>query len=247
MTISYLLAIDSGNSFLKWGVHDGKNWLIQDKVAQSNLLSLKEIWSQIPEPASIIISCVAHKLLREKLSLLLSYWPIEPRWISALPRQCGVSNGYVNPFQLGSDRWAALVAAWSIQQQSCLVINVGTAMTIDALSIEGKFIGGIILPGQQLMFESLESNTQLDSFQNGCYEDFPCNSSNAIYNGVIHSLIGAMERMHFLLSQYSNQSVGNCIISGGGSTLLLPYIKLPYQAINNLVLEGLKIIASDTQ
>lgn len=247
MTISYLLAIDSGNSFLKWGVHDGKHWLIQDKVAQSNILLLKEIWSQIPEPSSIIISCVAHKLLRDKLSLLLSCWPIEPHWISALPRQCGVSNGYVDPFQLGSDRWAALVAVWAIQQQSCLVINVGTAMTIDALSVEGEFIGGIILPGQQLMFESLEVNTQLNSFQNGCYANFPCNSSNAIYNGVIHGLIGAIERMHFLLTQYAGQSVGKCVISGGGSTTLLPYINLPYRAINNLVLDGLKVIAYDSQ
>ena len=243
----YLLAIDSGNSFLKWGIHDGNQWLTQDKVSQDDILLLKDSWSHIPSPTSIIVSCVTHTILRDKLSLLLSIWPIEPRWISALPRQCGVSNGYTDPYQLGSDRWAALVAAWAIQRQSCLVINVGTAMTGDALSVPGKFIGGIILPGQQLMFKSLKANTQLDSFQNGCYEDFPSNSGNAIYNGVLHSLIGAIERMYSLLSLHADQPLGNCIISGGGAVMLLPYIKLPSMIIDNLVLEGLMIIASDTQ
>src|SRR5665811_873452 len=80
-------------------------------------------------------------------------------FIVAREMQCGVRNGYSNAGQLGSDRWAALIAAWHLVRGKCLVVNCGTAITIDTLSEEGKFLGGLILPGVDLMRRSLVAAT----------------------------------------------------------------------------------------
>jgi type III pantothenate kinase len=161
---------------------------------------------------------------------------------------CGVTNSYLNPSQLGSDRWAALVAAWHIYRDACLVIIAGTAVTIDVLSRCGKFLGGIILPSKYLMLQSLHAGTQLNGTKLGIYEDFPVNTSDAIQTGVLHCLIGAIERMYqvFCKRVHLTTDSVNCIISGGGASSLIPYIKLPLLVIDNLVLEGLVIIAEDT-
>ncbi|MEK7302238.1 MAG: type III pantothenate kinase [Pseudomonadota bacterium] len=245
--MSYLLAIDSGNSYVKWGLHDGNQWLKQGKVFYDTVGSLEKEFIDLPVPTSIVISHVARAVTRNELNRLISIWPItKPQWITTHTSQCGVSNGYSNSNQLGSDRWAALIAAWKIQCRACLVINVGTAVTVDVLSESGKFLGGIILPGIHLMLKSLQAGTQLINVEMGDYEDFPVNTNDAIQSGVMQCLLGAIDRMYNLLLLQQDHSVGNCIISGGGASILVPFIKFPINVVDNLVLEGLVIIAADT-
>lgn len=242
----YLLAIDSGNSFVKWGLHNGNQWVKHGKVFYDNVFTLEKDFIDLPEPTSIIISHVARAITRNQLCKLISIWPIKPQWITAHSLQCGVSNGYWDPNQLGCDRWAALIAAWRIQHHACLVINVGTAMTIDVLSESGKFLGGVILPGAHLMLESLQLGTQLINIETGNYKDFPVNTNDAIQSGVMQCLLGAIERMYNLLSLQLDHPVESCIIGGGGALMLMPFIKFPIKVIDNLVLEGLVIIADDS-
>lgn len=242
--MSYLLAIDSGNSYVKWGLHNGNQWIKQGKVFYDNVSSLEKEFIVLPKPTSIVISHVAREITRDKLNRLISIWPIKPQWITAQMFQCGVSNGYSDPNQLGGDRWAALIAAWKSQHHACLVINVGTAMTIDVLSDSGKFLGGIILPGAYLMLKSLQSGTQIINAESGNYEDFPMNTNDAIQSGVIQCLVGAIERMYNLLSIQLDHPVECCIISGGGATILKPFVVFPIKVIDNLVLEGLVIISN---
>jgi len=242
-----LLTIDIGNSFIKWGLHNGTRWLIQDKVATDTVSLLKQQWDSLSEqPNSIIISHVASQSVIEQLSGLLSVWPVSPQWIKALPFQCGVHNGYADPYQLGCDRWAALIAARKLQKQSCLVINVGTTITVDALSASGKFIGGIILPGPNLMLCSLKTNTEKLCDDVGSYQNFPTNTISATYSGVIQSAVGSIERMRHLFFEHLGDEPF-CIISGGGAHVLLPFINFPLKVVENLVLEGLVVIAATSE
>jgi len=245
--VHILLVIDSGNSFIKWGIHDGTQWLIQNKVANNDFSSLQTQWDDLTvQPSAIMISHVANQFVRDKLFNLLSFWSVSPHWVKALSSQCNVYNGYTDPSQLGCDRWVALIAARHLLQQSCLVINVGTAMTVDALSDSGRFLGGIILPGVNLMLRSLKENTaQLDDTA-GSYQDFPSNTNNAIFSGAVQSALGSIERMRQLLSEQLGYPLKNCIISGGGAHILLPYINFPVRIIDNIVLEGLVIIAAES-
>ena len=241
----YLLAIDSGNTAIKWGLHNGSIWYAQGVIAQNQRVLLKQIWQQLPTPSSIIVSNVAGPNAEAALLNFFVNWKAKAQWISAAASQCGVRNNYSIPKQLGSDRWAALIAVWSMKRQGGLIVNVGTAMTVDALSDQGEFLGGIILPGFDLMKQTLAKQTALLTSTEGCFQNFPSTTPNAIHSGVIHALTGAIDHMHTLLSDNLGRNTLDCIISGGGAALLLPHIRIPTIIVDNLVLEGLKIIAQE--
>ena len=84
----------------------------------------------------------------------------QPYWVIPKEAQCGVKNGYRNPAQLGSDRWAALIGARALHgARPVLVVCCGTATTIDLLTAQGQFAGGCILPGVGTMLRSLHEKT----------------------------------------------------------------------------------------
>lgn len=243
-TSSLLLVIDSGNTAIKWGLHNGDQWLMQGSVLQSERLSLAQVWEALPSPASILITNVAGSQVADDLSVLLQRWSIRPRWITAQASQCGITNHYTNPVQLGCDRWVALIAAWHKIRQACLVVDVGTAMTVDALSSTGEFLGGIIVPGPDILKGALTAcaNTPTTSAL-GYFQDFPVNTDNALHSGMIQALVGAVKRMYNLLVSHSQKATVEIIITGGGAMLLDKHIDIPHQITDNLVLEGLVIIA----
>lgn len=243
--MKYILTIDSGNTFIKWGLHDQCNWISQGRVKQSESASLAQAWKNLPEPASILIANVAGDAVHKNLDALCSAWKTKPRWIIPVRQQCGVRNFYTNPSQLGSDRWAALIAAWNQQLQASLVINIGTAMTVDALSDSGGFLGGIIVPGPDLMFKALSSHTEIPCSKRGGFDQLPACTADAIFSGVIQSLVGSIERMNQILCMRLGYSKQNCILSGGASSLILPYLGIRAKVVDNLVLEGLLLIAND--
>lgn len=246
--MTYLLAIDSGNTRIKWGLHDGRGWLKQGAVAQSKsapLALLEQEWQGLPEPARIVVSNVAGQPAEVALSGLFSSWQAAPQWISASAFQCGVRNYYADPSQLGSDRWAVLIAAWGQLRQGCLVVSVGTAMTVDALSDTGEFLGGIIVPGHDLMQQALVANTAALKLGEGAFRDYPDNTADAIASGATQALAGAVERMSASLAATLGH-VPDCIVSGGAAQLLQPRLNLNARVVDNLVLEGLVLIAAES-
>lgn len=243
--MAYLLAIDSGNTRIKWGLHDGRIWLKQGAVAQGGSALLQREWQNLPEPVCIMVSNVASVQTQADLSGLFSRWAAEPQWVAASAYQCGVRNYYADPAQLGSDRWAALITAWGLQRQGCLVVNAGTAMTVDTLSDTGEFLGGIIVPGLDLMQKALAANTVLPEFEKGEFRDYPDSTADAISSGALQALAGAVERMHTLLAVTLGHAP-DCIISGGAAALLLARLNIPARIVDNLVLEGLVKIAEES-
>lgn len=243
--MTYLLAVDSGNTRIKWGLHDGHGWLQQGVVAQSGSALLGQEWQSLPEPARIMVSNVAGEQTKTELARLFSRWEAKPQWVAASAYQCGVRNYYADPAQLGSDRWAALVAAWRLQRQGCLVVNAGTAMTVDALSDTGEFLGGIIVPGLELMQKALTANTASLKLGAGEFRDYPDSTADAIYSGGVQALAGAVERMVILLTATLGHAP-DCIMSGGAAPLLLARLNIPARIADNLVLEGLVAIAEET-
>jgi type III pantothenate kinase len=242
--MTYLLAVDSGNTRIKWGLHDGHGWLQQGVMAQSGGALLRQAWQDLPEPTRIMVSNVAGEQTKTELLELCSRWEVEPQWAVASAYQCGVRNYYADPAQLGSDRWAALIAAWRSQRQGCLVVNAGTAMTVDALSDTGEFLGGIIVPGLELMQKALTANTASLKLGAGEFRDYPDSTADAIYSGGVQALAGAVERMVILLTATLGHAP-DCIVSGGAAPLLLAQLNTPARMVDNLVLEGLVAIAEE--
>ena len=242
----YTLAIDSGNSHIKWGFYADDVMIINNCVSSTESSILKCAFMQLPEPDVVIISHVSKVNIKSLIAEIMSNWASSVCWLRPAAYQCGVRNGYVNPLQLGSDRWAALIAAWNLYHKSCLVINVGTAMTIDAISNNGEHLGGIILPSSYLMTKCLVQNTNLHEIEDATFVPFATNTQDAMYSGVILALLGAIDRMYYLLTRRGSDTDDcKCIISGGGAHVIIPYLRHTFEFVNCLVLNGLLLIANE--
>jgi type III pantothenate kinase len=212
---------------------------------RDGLALLDKEWEDMEEPAQIMVSHVGGTGVAEELSRLFFRWQTRPQWITAVAYQCGVRNYYAEPSQLGCDRWAALIAAWELQRQGCLVIDAGTAMTVDALSDTGEFLGGIITPGLALMQKALVENTASLEQGNGKFCEYPDRTEDAMYTGALHAMAGAVDRMAVILSATLGR-VPHCILSGGAAQQLQAQLDVTTEVIDNLVLDGLRIIAGET-
>ena len=236
-----ILAIDAGNSRIKWGMHNGA-WLSLGTAAHAEISSLSDAWQNLPAPDCIVIANVAGEKIGSALLQLIHDFHARVHWISACDFQCGLRNSYAIPSQLGVDRWAAAIAAWHLFHEECVVVNAGTAVTVDALSAQGVFLGGLIIPGISLMRESLAKNTGGLKLERGEFKPFPANTADAIESGVVQALCGAIEGMRSVLRA---GKAPQCLLSGGSAKDLQPHLNPPAKVLDNLVLEGLVIIAAE--
>ncbi len=245
-----ILAIDAGNSRVKWGWlepdgADGRRWA---SIATVSLIEFAAASDHVnpfsvthEDPERIIISNVAGDGAHQLLVNWTSIFDVEPIWLHAESERCGVKNGYEHPEVLGADRWAALIAARALHHGAALVVNAGTATTVDMLTADGLFVGGAILPGVELMRFVLHEHTGRLPMADGAYRDAPRNTLDAIETGCRHAQAGAVERMYRVFRDVAPAPL--CIVAGGAGRALVDQLTMPRRYVENLVLDGLAHIA----
>ena len=146
------LLVDLGNSRIKWAYAGPQRWEVGGETIPAEGFSalLDRLWGQAAAPERVVVSSV-HGPQRERLlhDWLARRWALEPQFIRAQAQQLGVTNRYRDPAALGADRWAVLIAARQASLAAQCVVDCGTAVTIDALSADGEFLGGVILAAAQ--------------------------------------------------------------------------------------------------
>ena len=240
-----LLLVDAGNTRIKWALADHGaapgHWRASGAVANADLNHLPEVWRDA-YIAKVIVSNVAGQRLRDQLQLMLP--PVPVVWFASVAELAGLRNSYRNPAQLGCDRFAAALGARALAPGMPLVVaTCGTATTIDAVSPDGVFVGGMILPGLGLMAASLATNTaQLPqvSAAGALPPPFADNTSDAIRSGCLTAQAGAIERASRL------HGSALCLISGGAAPHIAPALSIPHRLIDNIVLVGLHAAATST-
>jgi type III pantothenate kinase len=249
------LAIDIGNTRLKWALYDdAQPGALMQRSGAVFLETIDQLaeqeWRGLPAPTSMIGSNVAGDAVRRRVEEQLELWDIDPRWIVPGAQGAGVTNGYDYPTRLGADRWAALVGArWHVLQRRAsrpaLVVMVGTAVTVDSLDAEGNFLGGLILPGFGLMLRALEQGTSGLRVPTGEVVDFPTNTSDALMSGGAHALAGAIERIHRRLVQRSGGDLPLCLMTGGAAVKMAPITELAFETIDSLIFDGLLALQTE--
>lgn len=239
-----LLAVDAGNTRIKWGLRRGEAWVAHGSVASAEAAGLAQTWAALAErPQRVIVSNVAGRAVGEAIAMALTVLGAARLPFSSVREQAGVVNRYDLPEQLGSDRWAALIAARSRVRGACLVVNAGTAIVVDALMPSGEFIGGIIAPGVDLMVDTLARRVESLRVSAGGYRDFPRNTPDALATGAVEAAAGAIEGMAAKLESLAGAAPA-IVLSGGAAARLLPHVRRPVQQVDTLVLDGLVIAAA---
>ena len=242
------LAVDVGNTRLKWALYEaplpGAAMEAHGAVFLEAIDDLAEgPWRDLPTPTSMLGSIVAGEGIRRRTEAQLEVWDVEPRWVVTSASACGVVNGYDHPTRLGVDRWVALIGARHRilargPARPALVVMVGTAVTVDAIDTEGRFLGGLILPGFGLMLRALEMGTAGLKAPTGEAVEFPTNTSDALMSGGADAIAGAVERMHRKLRKRSGQEPA-VIMSGGAAVKLESISDLRLETVETLIFDGL--------
>jgi len=235
-----VLAVDVGNTRIKWGLWDGR-WVQQDAVPTADVHRLGAAWQGLPHLGRVIACSVAGGQVGDWLDAWALAHGMSVHWVTSAHEQCGVRNLYQDPSKLGADRWAALIAARELVTGAALAVVAGTAVTINALSSDGEFLGGLILPGLDMMADALTRGTAGLPQTHGEFASFPQNTADAIASGAIQSVCGAIERMRGALAARGAEP--HILLSGGAAETLSAHLGRPSLIVPNLVLEGLRVIA----
>jgi type III pantothenate kinase len=246
-----LLVIDIGNTRTKWAFADDAGELSATEIClNSNIDKAHFITKQV---SKVLISNVAGEAIVQQITQILS--PLPVHLIAAKAQACGVTNQYENT--LGADRWAAIVAAWQLTKHATVVVNAGTAITIDAIAQNKKqakeavFIGGTIQPGLQLMHAALSQNTAQLNVQEGRFAEYPQNTPDAIEAGCLNAAVGAIHLMLKRLEKHSGW-LPKLVISGGDAHKIAQALNpqglnlgAKQVIIENLVLRGLVLLEKE--
>jgi len=247
------LAIDIGNTRLKWALYQAPRpgAMVQAHGAEflENIDRLSDTaWTGLPAPDRMLGCAVATDAVKRRVEEQMeALWACPAPWVVAPHAHAGVINGYDHPSRLGADRWVAMIGARQRllaagPPRPLLVVMVGTAVTVEAVDTQGRFLGGIILPGHGIMLRALESGTAGLHVPTGEVRDFPTNTSDALTSGGTYAIAGAIERM----AQHLRRHCGGepvCYMTGGAGWKMAPHITVPFELVDSLIFDGLLVIA----
>lgn len=247
------LLIDIGNSSLKWA-RLGKNTLSDSLkfgyTHEELAAQLDTHWRKMAKPKHILVANVAGPDIGDRLRQWTQQrWNITPDFITSASEAHGVKNAYIEPERLGIDRWLAIIAAHHTVEGNTIVLDCGTALTIDAVSSESEHLGGLIIPGLSLMRQSLVSGTegiQLRTTMPGEVSLLACDTEGAVMGGTLYAMVAIIDRITHDLEQHFNTKA-TLILTGGDATTLLPLLAHRYNYQPDLVLHGLAIVAKSRQ
>ena len=247
------LAIDVGNTRLKWALHTAPHrnahLLAQGVEFLENIDRLASgDWSALPHPTRMLGCTVAGDAVKRRVEEQMELWDVSANWVVASSFEADLTNGYDYPARLGADRWVAMIGAWhrSLAQgpaSPLVVVMVGTAVTVDAIDTQGKFLGGLILPGHGIMLRALESGTAGLHVPTGNVCEFPTNTSDALTSGGTYAIAGAVERMVQHLRQHCGTEP-RCIMTDGAGWKMAPSMSVPFELVDNLLFDGLLEMAA---
>lgn len=239
------LYLDLGNSRIKWRTED-----MRKAGAPAAVLhyapDFVECLAALPDGMSqVLVSSVTHpereRALQEAVG---ARWSCRTSFARSTAILGGVTNGYRQPDRLGVDRWLAIVAA-AQGDLPALVVDAGTAMTVDAVDAEHRHLGGYIVPGTRLMVDALEAATarvRVGGADLPPVPTFGCDTTEAVLGGVAASLAGLIEHAY---RQLAGDGPCRLVLTGGASFLLKGHLSLPSELMADLVLDGLVFWAQE--
>ncbi|MGD8642024.1 MAG: type III pantothenate kinase [Gammaproteobacteria bacterium] len=257
------LLVDIGNSRLKWNLaaFNSDAFKQQTRTADHHERSVAEVldhqWGSInaPYPAVSIVNVAGPSVAQQVTDWCVSHWDVNPRFMITAERFGNVVNGYQDHTQLGADRWMAVIAANHLHPgQHNVIIDCGSAITVDTVMADGQHRGGPIIPGPGLMWRALAGSTadlgQYRPTNELSAEAFVNNSQAAMTSGInlaaSKAVDGIIHQICDKLSQSGDDTDINILVTGGAAGQIMPLTEITdYTPEPDLVLHGLRIVTAD--
>lgn len=242
-----LLVIDIGNTRTKWALADDAGNLSELEVCMNANIATSNLSAAAPKADKALIANVAGEAMATQVAQLIA--PLPAKFIAVSTQACNVTN---NDYPaLGVDRWAALIAVRQRIKQAALVVNAGTAITMDALTEKGVFLGGSIMPGLHLMHTSLNQHAVQINIHAGSglthLTNFATNTKDAVETGCLNAVVGAIGLMLKRLEKHSGW-LPKLVICGGDASKIVEALKPELKQVIIIeypVLQGLVLLAKE--
>jgi type III pantothenate kinase len=255
------LLIDMGNTRIKWALLRGATPGRQSALPITDWRGFERALRKLRRVESVQVVGVAGARAELKLRTILQELGLpKPRFVRSSAQLAGVTNGYREAWRLGADRWVAAIGAWHLAGSRRVVcaVSVGTALTLDVVDASGQHRGGLIAPGPALMVRSLLQDTQgiapraAGSAARGARKPgkqtirpLADNTRDAIELGSLTAAAALIDRtISAVRSTLGARPV--VMLTGGGASVIAPLLATRHLHCEDLVLQGLAIIARDT-
>lgn len=239
------LLIDAGNTRVKWQVQQQNQKLSSGWGALGGEPIFQEARPYASSIERVAISTVASEGGREQLIQAVSAFtnaPVRFYWTEAQRNE--LRCAYEDPRTMGADRWHALYGAWRRHREALVVVDAGSAVTVDFVSAAGMHAGGYILPGRGMMLRGLRqdaariafADTQADSLLPGT------STTECVHHGLHWLWRGLVNSLH---EDCRQMGVDRILLTGGDADELLS-LGLAAELVPDLVFEGLAAIDSES-
>jgi type III pantothenate kinase len=247
-TGSSILLVDVGNTRLKWMcVNVGRDTPVHSELhLDCDIPSLlDQCWVDMDPPVQMVIANVAGEGIKDYINnWVKQHWGLAANFLSSPAEAFGVVNGYRQPGQLGIDRWLTLVAARHNYPEAVCIVDAGTALTIDVIDQQGFHKGGLILPGQTLMRESLSLRTKIPGItKTDTTPLLADNTSTAVLSACLQASVALIERVIRIWQQEHDQAL-RLILTGSDAVALEQLLETACEIQPDLVMQGLKLMAT---
>jgi type III pantothenate kinase len=246
-----VLLVDIGNSRIKWApLQQGR--LGTQRAAANGRWGMRDyeriVMSRGRGIERILVASVAgariDRLLARAARRATGRAPL---FVASVRRAGGVTTRYTEPWRLGVDRFVASIGAFALSGgKAALVVDVGTAMTLDLVDARGVHRGGAIVPGPALMVDSLLRDTSGIAMRaRGARAGralFAKNTRAAIEQGARFAAAALVDRAVAEASALLG-SRPIVFLTGGAATSVRPLVKCAHRHVPALVLRGLAVLA----
>lgn len=246
------LLLDIGNSRIKWacsvddGVEAGEP-VVRDGKTIKDLAPAA--WLAMEAPARVIVASVAGATFNKSVRTWIKRtWRVDCEFVVASAEACGVTSAYIHPERLGADRWAALIGVHDLYDAPVCLVDCGSAVTIDAIDADGHHLGGLIVPGLDMMERALTTRTagvKFDEAPSGEVSLLARDTETAVHGGALYTLVSLIDRVYSDLSQELGRNARR-VITGGDAERILPLLASRPDHRRDIVLHGLAIHARET-
>jgi type III pantothenate kinase len=237
------LLVDIGNTRVKWRLTGARHCdgfcPVESLVGHAPLA-----WRALRPPKWVLISAMSQQPHRELLKNWCEQeWHISPRFADSLTQVPGLENRYANPAQLGVDRWLALIAVRKLAEEPVLVVDCGTAITVDFVDRAGVFHGGMILPGRRLLESAFRTHIPHLEIATDRAPAFPAdNTADAISLGIEMAIVASLDRFIENCRSLIGGETPLSRVTGGDGPWLAERWGAQTSVHENLVLDGLQIL-----
>ncbi len=242
------LDIDLGNTRLKWRIQNADGGIVgRGHGTHKTLAEIAPAIAECVAPNQIKrlrVANVAGAAVAEDIAAWAdASFGMVAEFAAARGECAGVTCGYGQPASLGTDRWLALLAAWHRWREPCVVVDAGSALTVDLLAGNGVHLGGYIVPGLGLMHEALARGTGAVKIahQPPVSTDPGRSTQEAVNQGCAAMALALVEHAVAGLVSHAGGASVSVVLTGGDADSLAPFIKAPLKLEPELVLDGLAV------